>query len=1226
VHKELLAVSLIGLLVLTWYDGAQYLGVGDFGIRFDREKYLGLLATSWDWSVSFGVSNPTQVAQFFPYGLITLVSAVIKLPLIAVERFWIYWWFTAGGIFFLLLLKELGLSSRGRLFGALLYMMNPYAALVIWHLPHGRIQEPYAYAPLVAYVCIRVLRHGLETKSILLFILMFVLVTSGYSGPNYILIHIFPVVTLILLRLIYVKADLYKKAMTIGRFFVLGLAFLGLSAFWMIPFFLSVDSVLSSSALSAIISNKEAYRMASVSFLHTFRLEGLWSISSSYKGDPYYSWLWLWKTSWYQYALFLIPIVSIYGLIRSARERKIVVLFFSVIFILALFLVKGAQDPLPELNDLFYSLSKFVSAGFRSPYLKFGILMTFGASGLFGLGVESIMSSVNSLRWKNILTAILLAWFALVNAQFINGDVIYRGGKIAKGFRVNLPAEYLDLRTYLSSDSGVGRLIILPLSKTNKTFVNWYNGGYFDKWFSGPHAVVNTDTGGASYTLPSTFAKQVENNSLDAKVYEILLDLMNVRYLLVHKDADWKYIDSHSWYFDHTAIKVDRVIDVLSSRLDRALTNEYVALFQRQRFIDRSFYIPKTIWEYVGVNGNIVDFLRLSNIRADDAFVIGDSNAGMPVVDRRLSIAALTPNQNYPQSSCLRFSMDSSMGGDLMVTPSLENDGMKGELVMGTRNAEFTPEMYSIKSVSGQSSFLYNAELSFLLKSTDRFALINGRVCEKGVACRLTLSGDVGVVTLAGISKERYTPEKTAEKSTIIDASNKDPGSPDFSHGLVYGFRESVFRISSGNHKMAVKLPVQLPPDESSLFKVTYRNTTSHGLQMAYVPSGKRPKSELINLENSAAIKSEYLFVPANVADRGYLYIYLQGKPGDVASADILDIQRFAVSVTGEKTAKLSIRSAPIFGISTKETGSINVEKNMYDELLSEEFNQLDQTAVIDASAAAPGDPGILAQLGEHAEGGTFLDLKTSNHTVGYRLKKTLDSSPQGTYVLRFKYRNIEGQEPFVAIVQRAQSRSIQQRVQLSTSKEWSVNETSFVVRDADVRSIDVYLYSGKNSLSSTGNQFDDLRLLKLRTYPLFYSEQKIPNTDAESYRGSVEFTRKNPALWEVRLNNGHGIIPLVMLESSSALWKMKVGEKHIDGRFVANGYANGWIINMESVCESNPGCTRNADGSWNLAAEVYFEGQRVFVKASLASLCTALILLLAVLARRLVARKKKAV
>lgn len=63
---------------------------------------------------------------------------------------------------------------------------------------------------------------------------------------------------------------------------------------------------------------------------------------------------------------------------------------------------------------------------------------------------------------------------------------------------------------------------------------------------------------------------------------------------------------------------------------------------------------------------------------------------------------------------------------------------------------------------------------------------------------------------------------------------------------------------------------------------------------------------------------------------------------------------------------------------------------------------------------------------------------------------------------------------------------------------------------------------------------------------------------------------------------------------------KKKIAE---NAHVVANGYANGWLINPKVLCNSNSFCTLNADGSYDMDMIIEFNPQQLFIATLLLSI-----------------------
>jgi hypothetical protein len=873
---QICIIVILGLTPLLWYEGYQFLGVGDFQIRFDTPKFLNLLSTQWDSTVSFGVAAPTQPAQFFLEGAV-LATFHNFLPLEYIQRIIIVFYFTLSGFGTWLLLKSFGYGALARTSGALFYMMNPYTLTVIWHLPHGRIYEPYAWAPIVLLLFFKVLKPKTVPHTTFLWAgIIWLLASGAYSGPNYLLVHIFPAVLLAGLYLIHdINADENTFWRVASKYLIRGGFVVGvftlLSAYWLLPFVAQRDSAIGASSLQAIMSDEESYYLGSVSVREGLQLQGLWSLEGDYKGDPYYSWGYLLNTPAYSVSLAILSLMLLIGVILG--KKSIYTLYGLALFTIALLLITGPNNPLGFLNRLLYDSSDYISAGFRSPFLKFGILLSLGASILVAATVAYISRKPVS-RVGVITLAILLLSYGYVITPFYTGDVISREGSVVNGFRVNQPKPYNDLREYLASNEGTGRIIILPLSKTNKTYVSWYDGGYFDKWFSAQHPVVNSDTGGYSSLLPGIFASGVElyrpdyHSPID---YPALLRLMDIKYILYHNDANWRYINGHSWYNLHTEKNTSLFLfDMTDSDLLKpVLQNSYFTLYEVQQYDDRKVYVPQTVTLFQSDVESVQHFFKqgVSDIVAGRDFVLAEdyniigSEAPFTHTVTSATKAAYSPQRDYMQ----------------IALPTLGN----GVLISG----EDLPAGKNVVNTKITEGNLFEKETFHHLAGTS------------------TAPGGVSIINdgvlifrngISPLTTENGSFEDSISTDHIINASISRPGAPEYQHDYVAGGTDGkrYIQLSTQNHTVGVRVPISKTTKLSDCplaYFLSYDSLTAPGNQ-SRLTFAQRGDSSLVStvryVQTTADWQTNATIVPASCINE-HLDAYLYAELGHSEQAQV---------------------------------------------------------------------------------------------------------------------------------------------------------------------------------------------------------------------------------------------------------------------------------------------------------------------------------------------------
>lgn len=813
-YSDIFIIAVFGLLVLVWFGKATALGIGDFNIRFDRLKYFKLLFSLWDSTVSFGASSPSQPAQIMPHGIFTGLSLLLHLPLAVFERLTFFYWFVGGGVSFYFLLREFNVIRIARLFGSLLYMMNPFTLLVVWHLNNGRIQEPYILAPLVLLLFVKISKkEKISIKEYIGYAFLWLLATVAYSGPNYLFLHMIPVSIYFFLEFVnsvYSK-NWYIFLRNIKRAAGLSLLFIILNLFWLIPFILLSFDTLQASKLSAIISNQSAFKLASVSVLDAFQLKGLWSLESSYKGDPFYSWATFYGHKAINVFLFIIPLVSVVSIfgINQKKEKKYI-LFSLITMLIAVFLVKGANDPFSWLNNFIYSKSTFISSGFRSPFLKFGIILSIAVCSLFAFGIEFILLTIKKGWIKGVVLVFIGSVFFVINMPFFNGKVIYQGGVFLKDYKVVVPEEYNKLNEYLTSDTrDDGRVIIAPLSKTNKTFVNWYNGGYFDKWFSAHHPVINANTGGDSFILPDIYAKEIEKFKPEYKSelnFDLLFYLMNAKYVLYHRDSNWDYIKGHSWFYEHDQGNVENFIsNKIKNFSTEVLTNDYYSLYQNKNFIDDKIYIPQKTTLIDGGNKSLVKYLSIEKLKKKIAFVFSED------LDSTLLL------EKYPATDYFMMADNS----DATIN-SESNLNISHKISLGQKEIN-----YQIPTGRSDEVKLFSQKGDLAIDFDD--LLVEQKIND-------------------------YSFEGDVKKEDVIDASVSLPGKPDYiarRNKDAYAGNYSL-ELKTANHTVGYrkKIPINSSICGKMFISFKYKNVNGNAPKFAIVERGATSKSKPFHLED----------------------------------------------------------------------------------------------------------------------------------------------------------------------------------------------------------------------------------------------------------------------------------------------------------------------------------------------------------------------------------------
>lgn len=270
---DILLILLLGCLSLTWFQGDNLIGGGDFGMPLDWEKYLKLMPFVWDETVSSGHADYRQVASLIPSAILGAGLQKLGFSLVAIEKIFFYFWFSGAGISMYYLCGVLGMRRPGRLGAAIFYMFNPFSLMIIWLVSHGRIQSGYAFAPLVLGLFINGLKNKKGLRYIILANFIWLLTAaSAYANPRMMVIHWLSIGFFFFWHLIFAKKSrLFSARYTLG-FFV---TWLFLHAYWLLPFFTSLRESFASAHSIFLMPDMEQLKLTSVRLVDSVRMLGL---------------------------------------------------------------------------------------------------------------------------------------------------------------------------------------------------------------------------------------------------------------------------------------------------------------------------------------------------------------------------------------------------------------------------------------------------------------------------------------------------------------------------------------------------------------------------------------------------------------------------------------------------------------------------------------------------------------------------------------------------------------------------------------------------------------------------------------------------------------------------------------------------------------------------------------------------------------------------------------
>lgn len=454
-------------------------------------------------------------------------------------------------------------SRMGALIAALLYMNNPVLYHVMWRYMLVILYPVYALTPLLLVLYTRALRSHNILKYASLAALLLLCASPVGSGLPY-------ATSIVIIFASYIAFSIVASASPKQAFlttlkFLLVMGILGslLQAWWIVPSAAFVKRVLHISLSyrpATGISNLDTMLMISstASFVNLFQMQGHFASYVMDVGNlPWSSYDPTYFEPLFVALGFIAPILAVLGMLNNSAGKWRT--YFGGLLVFTLFLMKGAHRPLGEIYVWLFESFSFAAA-YRAFYDKFGFLLPFACAVLAGLGTMKVLRHLLNLlerggkRTPRSLTIVLVASSLIVMLSiwaypFWTGEIIARPNRIRAGARVSVPAYYSVADAWLQEQGQGFRMMILPLPRLYTAAYSWGSGFWGtdpSAWlFSTPTiARVTTPT---SYALPIRIAELI--NSGEPTNSACLLGLLNVRYIMLHGDTSWEYVQNFdSWW------------------------------------------------------------------------------------------------------------------------------------------------------------------------------------------------------------------------------------------------------------------------------------------------------------------------------------------------------------------------------------------------------------------------------------------------------------------------------------------------------------------------------------------------------------------------------------------------------------------------------------------------------------------------------------------------------
>lgn len=504
------------------------MGAGESGVPFyNLQGQYEIAKSSWadpglGNSVGIGVAgSPTfwLFSRIQNFGVpAAVVQAIFFLIIFCVAGFSVY-----------LLTKEifLQLNERFVFLAVLFYWFNPLSMVNIWNRFLYNYMAFWALLPLAMFLFLR----GLRTKNYLFSIctsfstLVFSFALSSLVF-NILLWFLF---TYMLLFFLFTEKD---SRFFYLKYFILTFVTYVLFNFWWIGQLFSFVFSSGYEAASSVFFGSAGNLGTLISISQRLgKLINILSLSHA----TFFSEAAVWSRV-YIFPLVIFLEFLITGIVFWAiyKYRKIQgVLFLGLLFLITAFLTKGSEAPLGEIFQA--AFLRFTPLQiFRNPFEKFGFLLPLALAPIFSFSLSNIRSR---FLYPLAVFIICIIW----GFPFWTGLVFTRKIEDTSKFisyEVKVPLYYKEANDWFKKQAPDFRFISLPLDGEGMTYT-------WEKPYSGVElSSILFDIPNISFNTSVPFYSQIVDNLerliLTKDNISGVASLLNVKYLLLRKDIDWK--------------------------------------------------------------------------------------------------------------------------------------------------------------------------------------------------------------------------------------------------------------------------------------------------------------------------------------------------------------------------------------------------------------------------------------------------------------------------------------------------------------------------------------------------------------------------------------------------------------------------------------------------------------------------------------------------------------
>ncbi len=730
-----IAISVVVLILAfanhisgTWLLGWDSLSDEfNFGINFQRQ-FFGVWNEYQGLGTAGGHAHASDIPRFI---YLWLASFVMPVSILRYSYFFLTLLIGSLGMYFLgkYLFKHRPHKNLLALLATSFYIFN-LGTLQIFFVPFEMFNAQFMVLPWIFLYVLKFIRKAKLKDYLLLCLFIFLGTPQGYAPVLY--YALIGSVAGFLFVYLLISNDRIKVLL---RSIYIGAAFILLNLYWILPnlyYIKNYSDSVSASKINSLFSEE--------AFLYSTKW-GTWLDFPILRGFLF-GWLDYKYTTgqngylmdfWRGYmanplVLFiglLFFAIIIVGIVASILKNKKVLISLIPVFGLWLFMVIGANGILAPIWYYLREHFELFREGLRFPYSKFSILLQFGYSLFFVVGIIFLLDLTNKItpQIKKTILWVLIALPILYMYPFFTGNLI------SKEMQIKFPIEYRNLFDKFEKENPNKRIVYLPANSLyGWQYYDWGSEGYQGAgfaWFGLAQSFVTRDFDRwhpANEQFYTELQYAIYNE--DQELLQYLLKKYDVSYVILDKNIISPNTPQ-SLFYKETSQLLSKTKDL---KLSSTFGNIEVYDFRNPTISENYIEIPKDIvptreinyeddYSYYDTNyvakvvdyyqNNIFDSVDLNKLNDSKEFEINIQNDAKS--DPNKTYAVSIPFASRREAIPVEFSLQNSQLQVKYIYPEIYNN--KGDAIFTNVPQDLFPAIST-----GANQILIN---NVLLKSND---------------------------------------------------------------------------------------------------------------------------------------------------------------------------------------------------------------------------------------------------------------------------------------------------------------------------------------------------------------------------------------------------------------------------------------------------------------------------------------------------------------------------